>query len=393
MKRAALALAVCAGLSLTGCFSFKRSAPKPGLTYVGSKPVVLQARLVGNVLMVETKWDKFGPYHFIIDTGSSVTLVSPDLAARYSRGEVPPEDEPRVLVRSAVGAKVLLRPVTLKSIQLGSARFEEAPALIYDCTDLTSQFGVPIDGVLGFPLFRKVVLTLDYPHERVILRSKLAEDDLPAEALLFSNPDKTPIIDIRLGGRGLVALIDSGSSEAFEINPAGLDPKFLSGPVDGPVVNTLAGDRPSRVGRIDGVIHVGTLDVANPLAEVTDELSSIGGGFLRHFIVTFDQEHDEAFLQRDSPDEVSIPALRGTGMSFRKTPAYWKVVGVMPGSPAAEAGVGVGDLVSRINGEPVAGWGPRRAERLTEGASSVQFTFIEGTRESVKTLKVVDLVP
>jgi len=296
-------------------------------------------------------------------------------------------------VRAAAGAKVLLRPVTLKSIQLGSARFEEAPALIYDCTDLTSQFGVPIDGVLGFPLFRKVVLTLDYPHERVILRSKLAEDDLPAEALLFSNPDKTPIIDIRLGGRGLVALIDSGSSEAFEINPAGLDPKFLSGPVDGPVVNTLAGDRPSRVGRIDGVIHVGTLDVANPLAEVTDELSSIGGGFLRHFIVTFDQEHDEAFLQRDSPDEVSIPALRGTGMSFRKTPAYWKVVGVMPGSPAAEAGVGVGDLVSRINGEPVAGWGPRRAERLTEGASSVQFTFIEGTRESVKTLKVVDLVP
>ena len=83
MKRAALALAVCAGLSLTGCFSFKRSAPKPGLTYVGSKPVVLQARLVGNVLVVETKWDKFGPYHFIIDTGSSVTLVSPDLAARY----------------------------------------------------------------------------------------------------------------------------------------------------------------------------------------------------------------------------------------------------------------------------------------------------------------------
>jgi hypothetical protein len=46
--------------------------------------------VIGNVLVVEDKWDKFGPYHFIVDTGSSVTLVSPDLAKRYASEESPP---------------------------------------------------------------------------------------------------------------------------------------------------------------------------------------------------------------------------------------------------------------------------------------------------------------
>ena len=170
MRRLALALAALAGLLTAGCQSLHRAAPRPGLTYVGSKPVTVQARLLGNVLVVETKWDKFGPYRFVIDTGSSVTLVSPELAARYSVGELPPSDEPRVRVRSVGGASQLLAPVTLKKIQLGSARFEDVPSLIYDCSDLSAQLGVRIDGVLGFPLFRNTVLTLDYLHEKIVLR-------------------------------------------------------------------------------------------------------------------------------------------------------------------------------------------------------------------------------
>lgn len=393
MKRLALALAILVGLTSAGCMSAKRGAPKPGLTYIGSKPVTLSAQRVGNVLVVETKWDKYGPYHFIIDTGSSVTLVSPALASRYAIEDAPPADEPQVRVRTPDGGSVLLRPVTLRSIQLGSARFEYAPALAYDCSDLSSQFGMPIDGILGFPLFRKALLTLDYPHERVLLRSGIPEEGLPGEAILFTNPDKTPLIAIRLDGKELVALIDSGSSEAMDLNPAGLEPRFLSGPREGPVISTLAGDRVSQVGRLDGVIRLGSYDIPNPVAAVTDELSSIGGGVLSHFVVTFDQEHDQAFFQRDSAEEIAIPPLRTTGLSFRKTPAYWKVVGVIPGSPAAAAGVAVGDLVSRIGGEPVSNWDPRRFDRLNAEAQALDFTFIDGTRETAKTIAVTNLVP
>jgi hypothetical protein len=388
-----IAPAAAAILLLAGCVGVHRPAPKPGLTYVGSKPVTLPCRLLGGILVVEAKWDKFGPYHFVIDTGSSVTLVSPELARRYGAPGGPPADVPKVRVRSSQGRSALLDAVTLDRIQLGRARFEYVPALVFDCTDLSAFFGVRIDGILGFPLFRNAVLTLDYPHSQIVLRSSIPEEGLPGEAILFDNPNKTPLISIRLGDREFAALIDSGSTAAIDINPAGLSPKFTQGPVDGPVVTTLAGDQPSRVGRLGDVVRMGSFDIPGPVAEVTDELSSIGGGILKHFVITFDQRDNEVFFQHDPDDPLSMPALRGTGLSFRKTPAYWKVIGVVAASPAGEIGVRPGDLVSRINGEPVGSWDIVRFERLVETADWIDFTFIEGTREAQMRLRVVDLVP
>lgn len=394
MKRWVLAAAaVSAALLASGCIGIHRSAPRPGLTYVGSHPVTLPARLLGNVLIVETKGDENGPYHFVIDTGSSVTLVSPELAKRLKLSELMPTDVPKVRVRSSEGGTALLDAVTLEKIQLGSARFEYVPALVYDCADVSDQFGVRIDGILGFPLFRYAVLTLDYPHQRVVLRSEIPKEGLPGEAILFDNAEKTPLIAIRLGDRELEALIDSGSSASIDINPAGLAPKFSYGPVDGPTVSTLAGDRPSKVGRLSDVVRVGSFDIPQPIAEITDELSSLGGGILAHFTVTFDQEHNEAFFQHEPADSLSTPPLRGTGLSFRKTPAYWKVAGVAAGSPAEGAGVHTGDLISRINGEPVANWDLPRYEALVASVERIDFTFINGARATPRTIAVAALVP
>jgi hypothetical protein len=390
MKRALTAAAL---LLLPGCLSVHRQAPMPGLTYVGSKAVTLPCRLLGNILVVETKWDKFGPYHFVIDTGSSVTLVSPELALRYGDPNEPAPDVPRVRVRSSGGGTRLLDAVTLTKIQLGHARFEYVPALVFDCDDLSALFGVHIDGILGFPLFRNAVLTLDYPHGQIVLRSDIPEEGLPGETILFNNEDKTPLIPIRLGDREFAALIDSGSTAAIAVNPAGLSPKFSFGPVEGPVVNTLTGDEPSSVGRLADVVRMGSFDIGQPVAEVTDELSSLGGGILRHFTVTLDQRDNEVFFLHDPGDSLSMPALRGTGLSFRKTPGYWKVVGVVPASPAGEIGVRPGDLVSRINGEPVGAWDIVRYEHLVDTSGWIDFTFIDGTHESLTRLRVVDIVP
>jgi hypothetical protein len=394
MKRwLALALSALAVLLTSGCFGVGHSAPKPGLTYVGSRPVTLPCSVLDDVPIVETKWDKFGPYHFVIDTGSSVTLVSPELAKRYLSESSPTPYLPQVRVRSSGGASTLLSPVTLKSIHLGKARFEYVPALVYDCADLTAQFGVKIDGILGFPLFQSAVLTIDYPHERIVLRSRIPDDGIPGEAIVFDNTAKTPLIPIRLGDRELLALIDTGSSAALSINPAGLSPKFGFGPVPGPTIGTLTGDRATRVGRLADVVRLGSFDIARPVADLTDELSSLGGGLLRNFVITFDREHDEVFFERDASEPLAIPSIRGTGLSFRKTPAYWKVAGVVPGSPADKAGVRAGDLVSRINGEPVDNWDLPRFERLRTTADPIAFTFIDGAQETVKPLAIVDLVP
>jgi hypothetical protein len=354
----------------------------------------LPAQMLDNTLIVEAKWDHYGPYHFLVDTGSSATLVTPEIAARYADKDAPPPEAPQVRVRSSDGSSTALQAATITRIELGSAKFSTVPVLVYDCTPISEQYGVKIDGVLGFPFFRETLLTLDYPRSRVILRRQtMASPVLQGSVIPFNNSDKTPVILVRLGSREFPALIDSGSFETFSLNPFGLGAKFAFGPTEGPTVGSLTGDRPQQIGRLADALYIGDYAVPRPVVEITEAPSAIGGGVLKYFTVTFDQEHDRMAFFRDATDPIAVPGRRSTGLSFGKTPAYWRVVGVVPGSPADAADVETGDLVTRINGETAAKWTPRRYEQLVANAEDITFTFLNGTQETDKKLQVVDLVP
>jgi len=80
-------------------------------------------------------------------------------------------------------------------------------------------------------------------------------------------------------------------------------------------------------------------------------------------------------------------------VSFSKTPAYWRVAGVVPNSSAARESVQQGDLVIRINGDGVARWDLRRYEQLVATAKEITFTFLNGDAETEKTVSVFELVP
>jgi hypothetical protein len=380
-------------LFLGGCLSFHREPPEPSRTTLGSKAVALPAQILDNHVILRVKWDKYGPYNFMIDTGSSVTLVTPDLAQRYAEKGVPLPEMPQVPVQSADGNSVTLPPALLTRIELGAARFSDVPVLVYDCATLSTQLGIKIDGVLGFPLFRQTLLTLDYPNAKVILAPLPLMPAAGESTIGFTNLDKSPVIPMRLGDRRLIARIDTGSDEALSLNPRGLGVRFASGPTEGPTVGTLTGDRAQRIGRLSQTLYLGGYAVPHPVVELVDELSFIGGGILKYFTVTFDQEHDEVTFRRDATDPIAIPGRRNTGLSFDKTPAYWRVVGVIPGSPADAADAQLGDLVTQIDGDPVARWDIRRYERLMANAESVTYTFLNGDQKTDKKLRVVDVVP
>ena len=377
---------------LAGCFSFRREPPHPGRTRLDSPVVTLSAITVSNYLIIEAKWDKHGPYHFLIDTGASVTLVSPELAARYGGKNPFPPDTPLVRVKSAEGDTALLTATLLSRLQLDGARFEDVQALVYDFTALSAHLGVRIDGILGFPLFRETLLTLDYPHARVLLQDRDATPP-PGATIAFNNDRKTPIIPVRLGEQTFATLVDSGSDAALSLNPAGLQADFAVAPRPGAMVGTLTGDREQRIGRLASTLMIGNHALVRPVVDLTDDLSSLGGGILKDFTVTFDQERSRVTFQRDSTAPIPPEPRRSAGLSFTKTPAYWRVASVVPGSPAAAAGVQPGDLVTRLNGEPVARWDIRRYELLVATATSIEFTFLNGAKETSQRINVFDLVP
>lgn len=385
-------LAVLAvALVLAGCSTGSKRAPaRPLRTTIDAARVVLPAQMIGNFLVIEAKWDRHGPYHFLVDTGSSVTLVTPALAKRYP-GWGSPTAPRRVM--GPDGSVIELPEASLRRLQLGGARFDDVPVLLHDCAPFSAHLGVKIDGVLGFPLFRDAVLTLDYAGSRVILERP--KDAVPARGTVipFDDTRKTPVVPVKLGDRTILALIDSGSDMAISLNPVGVEPQFAFGPTVGATVGTIAGDRTQRIGRLSETLAIGEYAFPRPIVDLSDELSAIGGGVLRHFAVTFDQTHDRVTFFRESNEPIEMPARRGAGISFNKAPAYWRVAGVVPKSPAEAAGVQLGDLVTRINGEPVAKWDLRRYEQLVATATEITFTFLLGNAETEKRVATFDLVP
>lgn len=392
-RTALLALGMAFAVMSAGCFSLRREAPRPGRTTLGSQLIVLPARTISNYLIVESTWDRHGPYHFLIDTGASVTLISPELAERYQDKSAFPPNTPRVQVKSATDSTVMLTATVLKRVQLGEARFQNVPALIYDCAELSAHLGLKIDGILGFPLFRETLLTLDYPQGRVILMPRDGNTVIPGTPIPFNNPNKTPLISVKLGSQSFITLIDSGSDAPLNLNPVGLRLNYAVEPRAGRSVGTLSGDHEQRIGRLNQTLVLGDYALERPVVDLTDQLSSIGGEILKNFTLTFDQERNRVFFFRSDRAPITFPAHRNSGLSFSKTPAYWRVTTVIPDSPASRDGVQPGDLVVRINGEPVYQWSYQRYEQLVETATEIKFTFLNGSHENDRTLSVFDLVP
>lgn len=377
-------------LGLPGCRT--PAGPKPGRTKLLAQLTEVPAETIGNLMIVEVQRDRSGPWRFLVDTGSSATLVSPEFAVRYGTSEAA-RQAPSVRVRDAAGRATTLQPVTIRKIELGEARFERVQCLIYDCSELSAHLGVRIDGVLGFPLFRETILTLDYPQSRLIMTAAGAEPLVPGARIPFNSGVRVPLIPVQLGGRTLLALIDSGNDGPLNLNPTGLDLRYATPPRAGSTIGTMAGDRRQEIGRLDEVLQIGSYVLPQPVVDLTDELSSLGGEILRYFTLTFDQVRGTVTFHRDSSLPVRSPPKRSSGISFSKTGAYWRIAGIIPGSPAASAGLHVGDLVVRINGEPVEQWNLQRFRRLVETAATIDYTLLNGREESTVTIATLVLVP
>ena len=53
----------------------------------------------------------------------------------------------------------------------------------------------------------------------------------------------------------------------------------------------------------------------------------------------------------------------------------------------------IGDLVTRINGQPVANWTLPRYEQLVAAGGAITFTFLNGRTETDEKIPVLELVP
>lgn len=388
------AAALLAVLWLGGCAT-RSSQPQPERTVLSARTTSVPARIVANYFLVESPQIDGTTRRFLLDTGSSVNYVSEDLA-RTLRQRERGATKRKTPVRGANGEEVELEEITLRRLELGDAAFEQVPALLFDFAELSSHLGLRVDGLLGFPLFRDTRLTIDYPRAQLTLASPTAPpapDGPGVSTLVFNDEQRRPLIPVQMGNESFVVLLDTGSDGSLSLNPAGLHPRFLSGPRPGTIVTSLGGNRHQQVGRIEQNLQVGDHTVAQPVVDLTDQLSALGGELLRHFTLTFDQRRNLVTFQRADAGPVHIASRPSTGLAFARSPAYWRVLTVIPDSPSSSLNVQTGDLVVRINGEPVARWDYERYAALLRESARITYTFLTGTREYEVEVPVFKLVP
>lgn len=357
--------------------------PAPG-------PVELPARVTGDLFFVEARQADGVDRLFLVDTGSSTNYVTAEVARALA---LPEATRGAVEIESAHGIPVRLEAVTLRRIRLGAATFDRVPAAVFDFTALSAHLGVAVDGLLGFPLFADHRLTLDYPRRRLRLAPVATEQEPAPGALTFNDDLRVPFVPVQLGNESFVVLLDSGSNGALNLNPTGLHPRFAVQPRLGPPVASLSGDRAPLVGRLADDLRLGSHALQRPVVDLTPNVSSLGGGVLRQFAVTFDQRRNLVTLEREEAGPVPPNARRSTGLALARSPVYWRVLDVLADSPAATAGFAPGDLVARINGEPVARWDFDRFAALVDSGGPITFTCLAGAREFDREVPVFDLVP
>jgi C-terminal processing protease CtpA/Prc len=161
----------------------------------------------------------------------------------------------------------------------------------------------------------------------------------------------------------------------------------------GMIVSSLHGDNRQLVGRLEQDISVGTHTVQQPVVDLTEQLSSLGGELLRHFRITFDQQRHTVTMVRDTDGAVEMPGRRSTGLSFRRFPNYWRLLAVVPDTPNSSLSVQPGDLCVRINGELVEKWTFERYSELVKTESKITYTFLSGSKETDHEVQVFELVP
>ncbi|GAB5562778.1 MAG: hypothetical protein SynsKO_44250 [Synoicihabitans sp.] len=349
-------------------------------------------KLIGGLVVVQAD-DEGGPWNFLIDTGSSATLVSPEFAIRRRSRRANPS-APTVWLRDATGQAVPVDSVLLDKVDFGPAHFSNVRALVFDCRVISDHLGIKIDGVLGFNLFADARLTLDYPGRRIVMSELDDQKPLRGCVIPFTVQNGVPLITVNLGSEPVLALIDSGSDGSMSLDPAGMELNFLEPPRQGTMIGTLHGNHRQILGRLADTLHISEFQVETPVVDLSGNLTSLGGEILQNFEVTFDQSSREvAFYHRDDAFMISSPPKMSSGLSFTKVQAYWRVTAVAPDSPAESAGFSLGDLVIRIEGEPVDAWDLNRYNELVNAGGTIEYTLIKGRDEVVVSTDSFALVP
>jgi predicted aspartyl protease len=138
--------------------------------------------------------------NFIIDTGTSPSILNIATARRLGL----PLAQAKL---SAIGRESETLATTVPEIRLGPLQAMSVPVLVSDLSRVERDLNLPIAGILGMDVLGKSSFRLDYGNQ-LIEFGDVAPAGIP---ISLSTRADLPIAEIKVGGKFLHLLVDTGS--------------------------------------------------------------------------------------------------------------------------------------------------------------------------------------
>jgi len=352
------------------------------LTFYGSPGVPAQApaaqarvasvplEIAGeNYVLIKARVNDSEPMTFELDSGGGSGLVLYHKAAEAMMLKTSGKGK-----GSGAGASTF-ETTLIKgaSLSLGGVTMNNQTFVVFPPDKIGVTGGRAVDGVIGYSLFSRYVVEIDFQSKVVNLYEPSAYqyagggESIPIEIL-----SKVPFarVQIPLAGRKPLEgrfLVDLGAGRfALILNtPVVASNNLLAVPqkvITEPGAKGVGGEVKLLVGRWPS-LQLGHFTFTDPVihfaqdqkgAFASSEFSGvIGGELLRRFKVIFDYAHKRMVLEPNS-DFSNRFDYDMSGIRFRPEPPDFKltVSRLVENSPAIESGLREGDLITAIDGKP-----------------------------------------
>jgi predicted aspartyl protease len=376
--------------------------PKGGHIEGGAASVTAPFRLLNNHIYVQVMVNGKGPFTFIVDTGGH-TLISPSTARAVGLTSVGESSTSGAGEKSETTGFARYR-----EIALGAVRLTDQTAFVTNIYDKSVE-GIPVDGMLGFELFARFAVRIDYGAQKMTLWefSKLdpKEAGTPVPFVFY---DHMPNVAGDIDGMPARFDIDTGSRSEIDITSPFVRRMDLRNRYR-PGISTITGwgvggASRSYVVRIPA-LTLGTVKSENIVAGLSEAkggsfsdanyAGNLGSGFLKRFVVTFDYSHKTMYLKPITPRPVDAGRFDRSGLWINAADSGYVVTAVATESPAADAGLATGDVITAIDGKPARPDGlsdTRIALKELPPGTKVSLTVRRGDAQQTLILTLRDLI-
>ncbi len=363
-------------------------------------PSAVSAR-IDRLGAVSTMIDGKGPFHFLVDTGAGITVITPQCARRLGLAGS------GVLHATGVGARMSVQRVTLRSVGVADAlETNVAAAIIPMPPDVTYQgdYGT-IDGMLGYSFLARYAVTVDLRDHRLTLTAPTAYHK-PRRAVAVSADLSrgTPVVHARVDGIPGAFQLDTGDDGDLTLTAAFTAAHRFAERYPRRVPVMFAGVGGMQRGA-DVRVHrfaIGGAEVRNEITTLsfakTGVLAdralagNVGVDVLRRFVFTIDYPRSRVDFTPNALLDAYVPEHSTGAIATRLADGGFRVIAVVPDSPASRAGIIAGDVLVKINGYPLAALDIAQLREALR-ANRVSYTIRRAHRDRVVTLRLTDRLP